>query len=177
MKTPEIKPIVLADVTTSVGRICFYYLFDPLNPKYAAKRSVNGEISSLKTSDLGELFAWIGFDALGQELYQSAPMQNRFKIKQVWINKHLLIHSCHQNHLFFIRHNEQWLWSRDPNDLTSVFGEGIFSEINSIAGKGFVEAQIKQIKQDQQIDEQISGTLKELKTLTQKIGEDSAISE
>lgn len=164
------KFITIADVTLNRDRICFYFrLNENYKAEFAAKQALNGQISSFKSPNILDIYAWLGFSEIARALFSSVKFTAKYKIKiKSVIPNELNIVTNNEESAFFFKHENEWLWTQEASDLIPQFGDQVFNQIASVAGQGFLETHEKAIAQQKVIDTHIKQTLSELKEIEEK---------
>lgn len=162
---------VLDDISLPSGdRICFYFGFNPtLRVGYAAKKLSNNKTSHIKSFDLAEVIAWLGFDELAHTLLTSPNFNTKYKTYYKDIKENLKCLIVNSRAIFFFKQNNVWSWCSSPDDLVAPCGEGVNSLIDSIMGQNFCNQVNSKILQDKKLDESFSETASNLRNLNDKI--------
>lgn len=137
--------IVIGEASTAQGRIRMYVQLQASGLLFAAKRQVeNEEARSIKTGVFNDLLCWIGFDDLAMALYQSPKMQAKYKFQNTQILPNLIVNQTKGESFFFVKSQEEWIWTTDTEDLYPVFGEHIGQQIDRIMGQHFIREHERQ---------------------------------
>lgn len=162
--------ITIADVTLNRDRICFYFrLNQNFKTEFAAKQALNGEISSIKSHNIFDIYAWLGFSEIAQALFNSVKFSAKYKIKiKSVLPNELNIVTNNEESAFFFKLESEWFWTQESSDLVPRFGEQVINQITSVAGRGFLEIHEQAIAQQKEIDSNIKQTLSELKEIEEK---------
>lgn len=162
--------ITISDVSLNQDRICFYFrLNQSYKAEFAAKQSLNGDVTSIKSQNIFDVYAWLGFSELARALFSSNKFSAKYKlkIKSVIPNELNILTNNHETAFFFKLENE-WFWTQESSDLVPRFGEQVINQITSVAGRGFLEIHEQAIAQQKEIDSNIKQTLSELKEIEEK---------
>lgn len=136
-----------AQAATNNGRICAYLGISLSGVMFAAKKQeLNNNPISIKTQNLIELLAWIGFDELGLSLHQTPEMQKKYNLRTTVITPRLAIQEIKGEFCFFINAFDQWIATHDYEEVRKELGGTITPKINEVMGKNFLQKQREQWK-------------------------------
>lgn len=135
--------IIIDDVTLSNNdRVCFYFGFDNQQTIFAAKRSIAGNVNSIKANNYYDVFAWLGFSEIGFALFSSAKFAKKYRVNLTSVfENELLVGSINNSPVFFfkLKQSDDWVWTENLTDLIPPYGDDIEQKITQVMGKGFIE--------------------------------------
>ena len=145
--------ITIDDVTLpNSDRVCFYFGFDNKQTNFAAKRSINGDVKSIKSTNYYDVFAWLGFSDIGMALYNSQKFKKKYRLGITPVlDNQLLVVIANNNPVFFFKptQNEDWVWTDCIADLVAPYGEEIEQTIARVMGRNFIEMYHEYIRENE----------------------------
>lgn len=165
--------IALDDVVHNEDRLCIYCKLDlNVGATYAAKKQVNGQITSLKCETLIEAITWVGFGELGQALFNSPKFVKKFKAKfdQI-VNDKLIILRLNGSSFYLVNDQDTWSKYSSIKELPYLESPEIQQAISNVMGQNFVQDQENFISQEAELSANLKGTLAEMRKLNKDIAE------
>lgn len=165
---------VIDDVTVNKNRICFYFKFDIASGiGFAAKKQIDNQISNIKSNDINDVIAWIGFDnELSQALFNSQRFGRKYRIQtSMIIEDKLLLNKLNGVYTYFVKENGQWTWLESIEDVVSKFDFDVQGHISSIMGKNFIAQHEAELKKSKQLDASFKESLSSMRKLNKEISE------
>lgn len=166
--------IVIDDVTSGSNRVCFYFAFTPeYKSLFAAKSDINGEITSVKSENLQDVIAWVGFGELGNALFTSPKFSKKYRpnIYEV-VEQKLFVASLNGNYAFYFISGDKFTWTDNSADLKPMFGEDIEQRIDAQISPNFCEKFQKELEQQKKLDASFKECAKDIKNLEAKIADE-----
>lgn len=147
-------------------RAKFYFRLDAnFKAEFAIKQSFQNHVTSHKANNIFEVFAWMGFTELAYALIYSPKFQSKYRTEIIPILDTLIIFKNMNDSAFMLKSDGNWTYTQDPEDLIPIYGEDIFQQISNIAGRQFIKDHTDQLKQQNQLNDNIKLTLKEIKSI------------
>lgn len=131
---------IIGEASTAQGKIRAYFGLGSDGVEFAAKKQMGEEPpTSMKTPVFNDLLCWIGFDELAHALYQSAQMQHKYRFQNTEILPELMVNLTKGKSLFFLKMNQEWIWTGDTDELCQIFGQQILHQIDQVMGRDFIK--------------------------------------
>lgn len=163
---------VVDDVKVNDERLCFYVRFDLENGiGFAAKKQANNEITNIKSKEINDVVAWIGFNSeLSNALFKSERFSRKYKVNpQVIIQDQLLVNKLNGLYTYFIKRNDEWSWLESIEDIKPKFQFDIEERISAVMGKDFIRHHEAALKQAKELDQSFKDSLLTMRKLNKEI--------
>lgn len=164
--------IVIDDVKVNDDRLCFYFRFDiESGIGFAAKKQVNNEVSNIKSDEINDVIAWIGFDSkFSGALFKSERFSRKYKVNpHMIIEGQMLVNKLNGLYTYFIKENDQWIWLESIEDVKPKFQFDIEERISAVMGKDFINQHEAALKQAKELDQSFKDSLSTMRKLNKEI--------
>lgn len=163
---------IIDDVKFNNDRICFYFGFDMKEGiGFAAKKQVDNVVSKVKSNEINDVIAWIGFETdLAKALLTSERFGRKYKVNpHVVIKGQLVVNKLNGLHTYFVKENDQWVWLESIEDVKPKFKFDVEERISAVMGKDFIKHHEAALNQAKALDHSFKDSLSTMRKLNNEI--------